>query len=51
MGPKESHRYLDKLIAHKVQHAVMMWGKPVIGKLSIVRQLAESRKIGFVDAR
>jgi MoxR-like ATPase len=51
MGPRQLHAYLEQLISNDVQHAVMMWGKPGIGKSSIVRQLAESRDIEFVDVR
>ena len=51
MGPRELKEYLLCILEHEIQHSVMLWGKPGIGKSSIVRQLAESADMGFVDVR
>ena len=51
MRPSELTAYLRTLIEHDLRHAVMLWGKPGIGKSSIVRALAESLDMGFVDVR
>jgi hypothetical protein len=42
---------LSKLVAHGIKDAVMLWGKAGIGKSSIVKQIADTNGIGFVDVR
>ncbi|MDD3836153.1 MAG: AAA family ATPase, partial [Sulfurimonas sp.] len=40
---------LQALIEQKVP--VFLWGAPGIGKSSIVKQIAQSKQIGFIDLR
>lgn len=42
-----------ELLAHYVDQntPAMLWGAPGIGKSDVVKQAAESRKIGFIDLR
>lgn len=51
MDPGRLFDYLSTLIAHRVQHSVMIWGPPGIGKSSVVAQVAAQRQIGFIDIR
>lgn len=51
MGPRELTEYLLCILEHDIRHSVMLWGKPGIGKSSIVRQLTVSAGLGFVDVR
>lgn len=51
MNPQELQRYLDRIVTGKVQTALMIWGKPGIGKSSIVRQVAGKHDLEFVDVR
>ncbi len=51
MGPKELQEYLQCIVSNDVQYAIMLWGKPGIGKSSIVRQVASGQDMQFVDVR
>jgi MoxR-like ATPase len=51
MTPQQLSHYLSTLIEHRLHHSVMIWGPPGIGKSSVVRQVAEAAKIGFIDLR
>jgi MoxR-like ATPase len=51
MTPLELEEYLSRLIAADIKLAVMLWGAPGIGKSSIVRQIAQSHGLEFVDVR
>ncbi len=49
MNAKDLTQSLSALVAQKVP--TFLWGAPGIGKSSIVKQIAESKGIGFVDLR
>ena len=51
MGPKELSSYLGTLIENDIQNSVMVWGKPGIGKSSIVKQVTVNNALQFVDVR
>lgn len=51
MNTKELKNQLQKLITNKVFHAAMVWGAPGIGKSSILKQLADSNDLDFIDLR
>jgi MoxR-like ATPase len=51
MTPLELEDYLSRLIAADLKLAVMLWGAPGIGKSSIVRQIALTHGLEFVDVR
>lgn len=51
MNPQQLSQYLSTLIGHSVQHSVMIWGPPGIGKSSVVAQSASSHNMGFIDLR
>jgi MoxR-like ATPase len=51
MTPLELEDYLSRLIAADLKLAVMLWGAPGIGKSSIVRQIAQTHHLEFVDVR
>lgn len=45
------HTYLSDILKNNLKHAVMIWGKPGIGKSSIVRQLCIEQQLDFIDVR
>lgn len=51
MSPSEIKQYLSQLIASDLKHAVMLWGKPGIGKSSIVMQVCQEHNLQFIDLR
>lgn len=51
MNASELQSYLQTIIRHHLNQAVMLWGKPGIGKSSIVRSLCEQHKLHFIDVR
>lgn len=51
MTPKELGTYLRALVDQQIRLSCMIWGAPGIGKSSIVRQVADEHKFGFVDLR
>ena len=51
MTPQAVAEYLATLVSHHVQHAVMIWGPPGVGKSSIVAQTATDHAFAFVDVR
>jgi MoxR-like ATPase len=51
MTPSALKHYLSRLLEARLQHAVMIWGKPGIGKSSIVMEICKQRELGFVDLR
>ena len=51
MRPSELQNYLTEILDTNLKHAVMLWGKPGVGKSSIIRKLCESKKIDFIDLR
>jgi len=51
MGPQELSAFLSTVIENDIEHSVMLWGKPGIGKSSIVRQVARQNDLEFVDVR
>ncbi len=51
MTPSELKVYLEAIISNQINCSVMIWGPPGIGKSSIVKQIAESRELQFVDVR
>ncbi len=51
MSPAELQAYLSGILKSNIRHAVMIWGKPGIGKSSIVNQLCQSHELDFIDLR
>ncbi|WP_444932972.1 ATP-binding protein [Microbulbifer sp. JTAC008] len=51
MTPLALKNYLSRLLEARLRHAVMIWGKPGIGKSSIVLNLCQERGLDFVDLR
>jgi hypothetical protein len=51
MKPSGLTSYLAGLIHHKIQHSLMIWGPPGIGKSSIVAQTASANQLDFIDLR
>ena len=51
MNVTELQSYLQPLIHNRLHQAVMLWGKPGIGKSSIVRSLCEQNELQFIDVR
>lgn len=51
MTPSELRNYLDRLVDNKLYLSTMIWGPPGVGKSSIVAQVAQSRRMGFIDVR
>ncbi|MDJ0939727.1 MAG: MoxR family ATPase [Woeseiaceae bacterium] len=51
MTPKELEQYLRQLVDKELKLSTMIWGAPGIGKSSIVRTIAESNDLDFVDLR
>jgi len=49
MDARNLTKALDALVEQKVP--VFLWGAPGIGKSSIVKQIAQSKEIGFIDLR
>jgi hypothetical protein len=49
MDAQNLTKALDALVKQKVP--VFLWGSPGIGKSSIVKQVAQSKNIGFIDLR
>jgi MoxR-like ATPase len=51
MNPQDLQTYLDRLITNQLKISTMIWGAPGIGKSSIVRQLATTHQLEFIDIR
>lgn len=51
MVPGELEEYLLKILDGQIMHAVMIWGKPGIGKSSIINQICKLRDLDFIDLR
>ena len=51
MTPSELKQYLQELISNQLHLSTMIWGAPGIGKSSIVKQIAESKQLQFIDLR
>ncbi len=51
VSPSEVKEYLNDLIDSQVDISVMIWGAAGIGKSSVVRQIAHSHDLQFVDVR
>jgi hypothetical protein len=51
MNPEDLKNYLDRLIANDLKISTMIWGAPGIGKSSIVKQLAITHQLEFIDLR
>ena len=51
MTPQELTPYLSRLVEHKLQLSLMLWGPPGIGKSSIVADVASKNDLQLVDLR
>ncbi|WP_111977208.1 AAA family ATPase [Algibacillus agarilyticus] len=51
LSPNELHNSLSTLITTDTQLSVMIWGKPGIGKSSVVANIAKQNNLAFVDIR
>lgn len=51
MTPLSLKRYLTTVLEADIKHAVMIWGKPGIGKSSIVMEICREHSLGFIDLR
>ncbi len=51
MKPNELEGYLHRLVQQRLMLSAMIWGAPGIGKSSIVRQVADTNKLDFIDLR
>ena len=51
MTPSEVTNRLNRIVAHKLKLAVMLWGAPGIGKSSVVQQVAQAHDLELIDLR
>jgi len=51
MRPQELQAFLRQIVVQQVSTALMIWGKPGIGKSSIVRAMAAEQGLEFIDVR
>ena len=51
MTPSEVTGRLNRIVAHKLKLAVMLWGAPGIGKSSVVQQVAQAHDLELIDLR
>lgn len=51
MSPLQLKQYLNGLIANNIKQSIMIWGKPGIGKSSLVKQVCEEKSLQFIDLR
>ena len=51
LGMKNVEKFLNKIVKHKLQNSLMIWGAPGIGKSSIVQSIADKNNLTLIDLR
>ena len=51
LSPSALCAALSSLVTNAIHYSVMIWGKPGVGKSSIVAQIAKSHDLEFIDVR
>ena len=51
LGMKNVEKFLNKIVKHKLQNSLMIWGAPGIGKSSVVQSIADKNNLELIDLR
>ena len=51
LGMKNVEKFLNKIVKHKLQNSLMIWGAPGIGKSSVVQSIADKNNLTLIDLR
>ena len=51
LGMKNLEKFLTKIVKHKLQNSLMIWGAPGIGKSSVVQSIASKNRLELIDLR